>query len=93
MKNPSAAPYLSEEDTWMENFHSLKQFEQAVEAQPQFNPNEIIAAMEPSVRNLVIDYVYNGEALPLVAQDELEEFAAGLGIAPQEVINMLQVAG
>jgi hypothetical protein len=89
MRNPEVAPYLSEDEDWMEDFHSLGQFEAAVEQAPQFAPSEIVSSMDDSVRNLVIDFVTNGEELPPVALDELEEFAAGVGLSTQDIMGML----
>ena len=82
LRNPDVAPYLTEFPPLFESEQALREAEAA---QPNFLPQEWQQLLGLPAYNLTLD-LFEGEDLPPVAQDKLDELAGQLGLSGWEEV-------
>jgi hypothetical protein len=81
-RNPDAAPYLTEKNL---EFPSEEALREAEAGQPNFLPQEWQQLLGLPAYSLALDFI-EGEGMPTVAQDKLDEVALQLGLSGWEDI-------
>jgi hypothetical protein len=84
-RNPSVAQYIEDDPKFRPTFRSEAALEQVLQAEPDFTPLEWQQYLGPAAYNLTLDFI-EGEGMPAVAQDRLDEVALQLGLSGWEDI-------
>lgn len=82
-RNPSVAPYLSENPP---TYASYEELQKAQMAEPNITPQELIATMGQATYNQVLDLLYDEDPLDSYAEDKLEEIADRAGLDIDDII-------
>jgi len=88
-RNPETVPYLTDKD--YEFKYSTPQMERrAQEPQPWLTWDEWQQIMGPNASRLMRDFIDQGEPIPAVMEEQLDELAVNLGISMDELYDLVE---
>jgi len=85
-RNPSVAPYLSENPP---TYASPQALQEAFGAEPNVTPQELIASLGEPTFNQIVDFIIDGDPLDTFVTNKLDAITAQTGIEEDAIINQV----